>query len=811
MLKFAVGTWVEGMYGPREDMDMRNINGILSHSIIHDGKPRFASIRQRRRCESVAPSLNPHRRSFIAVGSTPTNTGSQSVVLRNQNSVNGSALSLRVRPSSRNSSILGIDDIPSPAVSSAFSNTTTRSSLILPTNNASSQNHCHSYVQSKEKQRFQSSSPYDSATTTLIGSSSTISNGTEDCPRIWQGPNHTTTMIINDPGSQSGPLAMPVDSGSVALLERRVTDRPPRSTASRKIADSSKPRKPKSTQAENGSKQTTSKSNPACTSGVHHHHRNSLVLTPNGCRKSMVLNGQSVHNGATENPSSNGDKHSVFPSNGKNVYHFSNGISNASDFPVNGTVSRRSMINGSSPYKNNSRLIHSNGKTVNGSTNGSPRSSVTSFNSYNGTSNGFENGSPHERQSPVRQHSNSPTSITSEDSAVVVRMTPDHQGRFGFNVSGGYDRGYPVIVSRVVTGSPADKCHPRLNVGDMVLKINGQDISSWSYDRVVSCIRNIRNSSSYGEIILTIKPNVYRCGEFEDSDQPQAVPEVMHVAETVPWSDKLAQSLLLLKESLDTGKIVRQFEQLYRKKPGMTMNDARTSANINKNRYRDVIPYDTTRVRIERAPSGDYINANHVNMEIPSSGIVNRYIATQGPLAHTTGDFWYMVWEQGCTTIVMLTTLVEKGRIKCHQYWPSRKEPFEFGNLQITNVSEKLESHCHYRELSIRNKNTREERRVTQMQYTSWPDHGVPDNPKHFIDFVAEGIGRTGVLILMETASCLIEANEPVYPLDIVRTMRDQRAMLIQTSDQYTFVCESILRAYQENTIRPLAEYQKCR
>lgn len=43
------------------------------------------------------------------------------------------------------------------------------------------------------------------------------------------------------------------------------------------------------------------------------------------------------------------------------------------------------------------------------------------------------------------------------------------------------------------------------------------------------------------------------------------------------------------------------------------------------------------------------------------------------------------------------------------------------------------------------------------------------------------GIGRTGVLITMETAMCLMECSQPVYPLDIVRTMRDQRAMMIQT------------------------------
>lgn len=98
------------------------------------------------------------------------------------------------------------------------------------------------------------------------------------------------------------------------------------------------------------------------------------------------------------------------------------------------------------------------------------------------------------------------------------------------------------------------------------------------------------------------------------------------------------------------------------------------------------------------------------------------------------------------------------------------------------------------------------------MQYIAWPDHGVPDDPKHFIQFVDEvrkarmgsvdpivvhcsaGIGRTGVLILMETAACLVESNEPVYPLDIVRTMRDQRAMLIQTPVRLLIFCKKYVK-----------------
>lgn len=88
-------------------------------------------------------------------------------------------------------------------------------------------------------------------------------------------------------------------------------------------------------------------------------------------------------------------------------------------------------------------------------------------------------------------------------------------------------------------------------------------------------------------------------------------------------------------------------------------------------------------------------------MEIPASGIVNRYIAAQGPLPHTSGDFWYMVWEQLCTTIVMLTTTIERGRIKCHQYWPKLYENHDYGRLQISCISERETVNCVYREISI--------------------------------------------------------------------------------------------------------------
>ncbi|KAH9513348.1 Tyrosine-protein phosphatase non-receptor type 4 [Bulinus truncatus] len=403
---------------------------------------------------------------------------------------------------------------------------------------------------------------------------------------------------------------------------------------------------------------------------------------------------------------------------------------------------------------------------------------------------------------------------------VTIRMKPDEKGRFGFNVKGGADQGMPIIVSRVAPNTPADLAIPRLNEGDQVLLINGRDVSQHTHEQVVMFIKASRETHS-GELALVIRPNVY-VGE-DQTDEPDLtyIPETHQIASSASSANSLESSLMLLQESLESGAAIAQFEQLYRKKPGLTLNAARLEVNINKNRYRDISPYDQTRVVLKSGTAGDYINANYVNMEIPGSGIVNRYIAAQGPLPNTCNDFWQMVWEQHSSLVVMLTTKVERGRVKCHQYWPQLYETEDFGALQITCVKEEETHSFAFREFSLTHVETSEERHIRHMQYIAWPDHGVPDDPSDFLNFVVRvrqnrdgmveptvvhcsaGIGRTGVLITMETAMCLIESAQPVNPLLIVRQMRDQRAMLIQTSSQYKFVCEAILRVYNEGLVKP--------
>lgn len=409
---------------------------------------------------------------------------------------------------------------------------------------------------------------------------------------------------------------------------------------------------------------------------------------------------------------------------------------------------------------------------------------------------------------------------------VLIRLKPDKEGRFGFNIKGGSDQNMPIIVSKIAPKSPADICMPRLNVGDEVLQINGRDACTHSHDQAVRFIRATREQHS-GELVLLVRPPVvYQiCDENEQSFEIDAVvdgpkPENGQVLCT---QDSLALSMSRLENLLDTGNVMLAFDKLYRKNASMSIAEAKLPCNSPRNRYRDISPYDLTRVRL-RDWETEYINASHIIMKINNTEILNRYIASQGPLRNTSGDFWAMVWQQQSTLLIMVTTTVERGMVKCFQYWPDLGCSVQFNNIIVQSVSEELTPCFAFREFEITFLNeddTSETRKVTHMQYLAWPDHGVPDDSSDFLDFVlrvrqkrvgmtapaivhcSAGIGRTGVMISMETSMCLIEANQPVNPLQITMDMRDQRAMMIQTAGQFKFVCEAIIRVYKDELAKP--------
>uniref|UniRef100_A0A8D2P5V2 Tyrosine-protein phosphatase n=1 Tax=Zosterops lateralis melanops TaxID=1220523 RepID=A0A8D2P5V2_ZOSLA len=401
---------------------------------------------------------------------------------------------------------------------------------------------------------------------------------------------------------------------------------------------------------------------------------------------------------------------------------------------------------------------------------------------------------------------------------LLVRIIPDEEGKFGFNLKVNQ---LSFNYFKMLYGKNADKCIPKLNEGDQIVLINGRDISEHTHDQVVMFIKASRESHTR-ELALLVRRKVVKQfveSKSEDEADSHTLPESILPVCSEYGGDTLEESMEQLRRGLESGTVLIQFEQLYRKKPGLAVTCAKVPQNMDKNRYKDVLPYDATRIILQGEE--DYINANYVNMEIPSAGIVNRYIATQGPLPHTCAHFWQVVWDHKLSLIIMLTTLTERGRTKCHQYWPDPPDVMEYGCFRVKCHSEDCTIAYVVREMVITNVETEQQHTVTHLQYVAWPDHGVPDDSMDFLEFVtcmrpkrvknepvlvhcSAGIGRTGVLVTMETAMCLIERNQPVYPLDIVRKMRDQRAMMVQTSSQYKFVCEAILRVYKEGLVRPL-------
>ncbi|KAL8670943.1 MAG: hypothetical protein Q9168_004543 [Polycauliona sp. 1 TL-2023] len=219
-----------------------------------------------------------------------------------------------------------------------------------------------------------------------------------------------------------------------------------------------------------------------------------------------------------------------------------------------------------------------------------------------------------------------------------------------------------------------------------------------------------------------------------------------------------------------------------------------------KNRYKDMLPYDHSRVRLQNIPPGDcdYVNASHLKAEWSN----RHYIASQAPVPATFHDFWNVTWQQDARVIVMLTAESEGGQTKCHPYWL----PGNYGPLKVQSIGEQRVSldppkpplgdrssgqassrsetggpansyltspnrpgHGRRRSTTISNSVSSQAsttsppvdpdaphviirklvlshdgqpyapmREITQLQYTSWPDFGAPAHPLHVLGLVEQ-------------------------------------------------------------------------
>ncbi|MBN3313185.1 PTN14 phosphatase, partial [Atractosteus spatula] len=281
----------------------------------------------------------------------------------------------------------------------------------------------------------------------------------------------------------------------------------------------------------------------------------------------------------------------------------------------------------------------------------------------------------------------------------------------------------------------------------------------------------------------------------------------------------------ILERKLEEDRVFTEYEQIPKKKADCVITTAILPENVERNRFRDVVPYEENRVELVPTKENNtgYINASHIKVTI--SGEEWHYIATQGPLPGTCQDFWQMVWEQGVNVIAMVTAEEEGGRPKSHRYWPklgSKHNSATYGKFKVTTKF-RTDSGCYATTgLKVKHLLSGQERTVWQLQYTDWPDHGSPEDVQGFLSYLEEiqsvrrhtnsmldtskslnppivvhcsaGVGRTGVVILTELMISCLEHNQKVDVPMMLGKLRQQRMLMVQTISQYQFVYQVLIQ-----------------
>ncbi|XP_071094543.1 uncharacterized protein [Haliotis cracherodii] len=277
------------------------------------------------------------------------------------------------------------------------------------------------------------------------------------------------------------------------------------------------------------------------------------------------------------------------------------------------------------------------------------------------------------------------------------------------------------------------------------------------------------------------------------------------------WSTEVPVQHLnsyVAKMKIDEG-LTKQFFDLPYGKLG-SCDEAEMPGNAFKNRYRNILPYDHCRVKLEpihNIPGSDYINANYIH----GYGRPRAFVATQGPYGDVVWDFWRMIWETETSKIVMLTNFVENRKAKCEKYWPDFGHPgSNYEDVHVQCVAEEETMDYTVRTFSI-HRDEEPTRTLKHYHFTAWPDKGVPEDVGVLVDFhrlvknapsrskgpvvvhCSAGIGRTGTWIALDYLIGQAKAEGVVDVFECIVRLRHQRMDLIQTEAQYIFLHEVLV------------------
>ncbi|XP_054720691.1 uncharacterized protein LOC129230317 [Uloborus diversus] len=286
----------------------------------------------------------------------------------------------------------------------------------------------------------------------------------------------------------------------------------------------------------------------------------------------------------------------------------------------------------------------------------------------------------------------------------------------------------------------------------------------------------------------------------------------LNYADTLEAQKKLGKDLY----EIDFQKLKALTEELKHDEDYST-SEGLKEVNRRKNRYKDILPYNYTRVILSEypgVPGSDFINANYIK---GASGSL-AYIASQGPLPNTVVDFWRMIWECEIQVIVMACNERESGKYKCECYWPTDEEKKQYGNISVEFV--KWRQVCpDFLVRTLRARWEGEERVLCQFHYTTWPDHGVPRSVQPILELVrlmrdcqaseavpilvhcSAGCGRTGTICAIDFVWGLMRMGKLTKHFNlfnVIADMRRQRIAMVQTKEQYVLVHKAVSSLFEQ-------------
>ncbi|KAK4319225.1 hypothetical protein Pmani_009819 [Petrolisthes manimaculis] len=261
-----------------------------------------------------------------------------------------------------------------------------------------------------------------------------------------------------------------------------------------------------------------------------------------------------------------------------------------------------------------------------------------------------------------------------------------------------------------------------------------------------------------------------------------------------------------LESYLSRAMFVLETDQEFKKIPyimSKSCSDGEEAVNSKKNRYKNNLPYNDTRVKlplVNNKLGSDYINACYVK----STGNPKAFIATQTPMDNemdTIGDFWRMIWHTKCSTIVKGVNLTENGEVNDAKYWPNIDEQMVKYDITIQLLSEEVKLGFHVRVFKVTRRD--EAREIVQYDYPNWTDYGVAYNPFGLAQMLklirsttpvgpitvhcSNGIGWTGMVILVLYVLEELEAMKYTSPAKALGVIRTGRPRLVEKMEQYRF------------------------